>query len=267
VGAAWETGLAAGLVRAGVDLRDADMILGTSAGASVGPLIALGQDMDAQVVRYRKARQKHESGQGSAVLNVEGSSMDSLQALIARAKGVDRAEATSIRAEVGRLSLDAATMSEEAFLDTFRYLRGEPWPPAYVCTTVVAETGEFVALGASHGAELIQGVAAGCSIPGVYPPITIGGKHYFDGGIFSPTYLDLAAGHDRILFVNLHDVDPKERAIVDDAGAELFIIEPDEASRIAFGTNMMAAVHAFDAVERGLEQGERIGPAVLKFWG
>ncbi len=43
-GIAWELGLLAGLRRDGVDLGDADLIVGTSAGAFVGALVATGAD-------------------------------------------------------------------------------------------------------------------------------------------------------------------------------------------------------------------------------
>src|SRR5260370_42183634 len=41
-GAAWEIGMLAGLVEAGVALRSADMVIGTSAGANVGAQILSG---------------------------------------------------------------------------------------------------------------------------------------------------------------------------------------------------------------------------------
>ena len=42
VGVAWEAGLLAGLAEAGVDLSDADRIVGTSAGSIVGARLARG---------------------------------------------------------------------------------------------------------------------------------------------------------------------------------------------------------------------------------
>lgn len=42
VGVAWETGLLAGLAEAGVDVGDADRIVGTSAGSVVGAHLARG---------------------------------------------------------------------------------------------------------------------------------------------------------------------------------------------------------------------------------
>ena len=45
VGTAWLAGLAAGLRREGVDLGAADLIVGTSAGAIVGAILASGGDL------------------------------------------------------------------------------------------------------------------------------------------------------------------------------------------------------------------------------
>jgi NTE family protein len=42
-GVAWEIGLLAGLAQRGVDLRDADVVIGTSAGAIVGTLLLSGR--------------------------------------------------------------------------------------------------------------------------------------------------------------------------------------------------------------------------------
>ena len=42
VGIAWESGLLSGFAEAGVDLSDADFILGTSAGSFVGAQLAMG---------------------------------------------------------------------------------------------------------------------------------------------------------------------------------------------------------------------------------
>ncbi|MGH3157445.1 MAG: patatin-like phospholipase family protein, partial [Streptosporangiaceae bacterium] len=45
-------------------------------------------------------------------------------------------------------------------------------------------------------ASLPDAVVASCSIPGWYEPVTIGGRHYVDGGVLSVTSLDVMAGAD-----------------------------------------------------------------------
>ncbi len=47
VGVAWETAVVRGLLEQGVDLRQADLIVGTSAGSLVGTRLAAGQDLHA----------------------------------------------------------------------------------------------------------------------------------------------------------------------------------------------------------------------------
>ncbi len=43
---AWEVGVLVGLLDAGLDLRDADAVLGTPAGSFVGAAVASGYDME-----------------------------------------------------------------------------------------------------------------------------------------------------------------------------------------------------------------------------
>ena len=62
VGIAWQSGLTVGLAEQGVQLRDADLIVGTSAGSVVGAQIALGRDLNEQVERYRQADARRASG-------------------------------------------------------------------------------------------------------------------------------------------------------------------------------------------------------------
>lgn len=45
-GVAWETGVLVGLAEAGVDVRNADLFLGTSAGANVAAQLTCGLSMD-----------------------------------------------------------------------------------------------------------------------------------------------------------------------------------------------------------------------------
>ena len=64
-------------------------------------------------------------------------------------------------------------------------------------------SGRRVVFGADGAPEAGVGdaVAASCAIPGFFAPVEIGGREYVDGGVWSPTNLDLArAGRgDRVL--------------------------------------------------------------------
>ena len=75
---------------------------------------------------------------------------------------------------------------------------------------VEATSGDRQVLAASSGVDLVDAVTASCAVPGVWPPVTIAGSRYVDGGIWSVANADLAAGCDRIL-VLAPLVDPAAR--------------------------------------------------------
>jgi NTE family protein len=80
------------------------------------------------------------------------------------------------------------------------------WPREglYLCAADLY-TGKRVAFGSpgAPAAEFPDAVLASCAIPGVFPPVEIGGRNYVDGGVVSATSLDLAvaAGCEAILCV------------------------------------------------------------------
>src|SRR5690606_7917892 len=106
------------------------------------------------------------------------------------------------RAILGRFALAQETMPEEAFLAFFADVAGSAFPEGYACTAVHAETGEFVVWDAAAGIDLQRAVASSCSVPGVFPPITIDGARYIDGGMRSGLNTDVAAGHDLVVAVS-----------------------------------------------------------------
>jgi NTE family protein len=66
-------------------------------------------------------------------------------------------------------------------------------------TAIDAGTGEFAVLDASGGVSLVDAVGASCAVPGVYPPVTMAGRRWIDGGVRSPANADLAAECERIV--------------------------------------------------------------------
>ena len=100
---------------------------------------------------------------------------------------------------------------------------------------------------------------ASCAVPGIFRPITIGGRTYVDGGVWSPTNLDLApAGHgERVLCLTptggvgaMRSVTFPWRAISRSAttievavlrrrGADVTVIAPDRDSARAMGEDLM----------------------------
>lgn len=292
VGIAWEAGLIAGLSEGGVELAEADFIMGTSAGSFVGSQLAMGRkasDMAAAIVaeadRQRSAAQlatpPREAGSGE---RPAAPNLMPLMRMMQEAAAGAR-DPTEVRKEIGAFSLAAKTVDEATFIKSFgRQLSGEQaagWPTKdYACTAVDAETGEFVVWNNDSKVGLAQAVASSCSVPGVYPPITINGRRYIDGGMRSGTNADIAKGHELVVLVALRiggaDATQAERqkAVLDreikaltDEGAKVELITPDAASQAAFGANLMDARVRPAAAKAGLEQGRALAAQLKAVWG
>lgn len=283
VGIAWEAGLLAGLAEGGVTAADADFIVGTSAGSVVGALLALGRapsdlagPIMAETVRPRAIP-------GVVAENRQGApDMTVLFRKMAEAASGDR-DPKEVRREIGAFSLAAQTVDEAAFISGFgKQLAGSgegSWPAhGYACTAVDCETGDFVVWNAEAKVPLSRAVASSCSVPGVFPAITIGGRSYMDGGMRSATNADLAKGHAKILVIAVRlgvgefaerMMKPLEREMqtIREAGGEVELIVPDDASATAFGSNLMNPRHRPASAKAGLEQGRRAAKALRGFWG
>src|SRR2546426_468699 len=65
------------------------------------------------------------------------------------------------------------------------------------------EPGELWVCGGRGGAAPARAAAWSSWVPGLFPPITINGRRYIDGGMRSGTNADLAKGHERVLIITL----------------------------------------------------------------
>src|ERR671932_113320 len=86
-------------------------------------------------------------------------------------------------------------ISNEPLKDTVRRVVPEGWadhPNLWIVACDYA-TGRRVAFGREDAprADLADAVAASCSIPGFYHPVTIAGRRYVDGGLWSTSNLDI----------------------------------------------------------------------------
>jgi NTE family protein len=291
VGIAWEAGLLAGLEEEGVELGAADYILGTSAGSFVGSQLAMGRkarDLAASILAEadRVSPAAAPSGQpgGQPSGGARPSAMGVLVQLMQAARSGER-DPQEARRAIGKFALDAETMEEDAFIRSFgRQLsegQADAWPQRnFACTAVDAESGEFVVWSADSKIGLARAVASSCSVPGVYPPITINGRRYIDGGMRSGSNADLAAGHDLVVVVGLRAAaaDPemaarmrapleKELQVLRDGGARAELILPDDASVAAFGLNLMDGRARPAAAKAGMAQGRALAAELKRVWG
>jgi NTE family protein len=272
VGIAWETGLAAGLADAGIDLRDADKIIGTSAGSAVGAELAAGRAP--AEIRARIAATAHARTEQPPPQNAAPPDLTRLMEFMMRVPK-NEAEALRHRAEIGAYALAQTTIPEEAFIALFAAAVDSPWPAKYACTAVDALDGRFVVFDESTGAPLGRGVASSCSVPGLFPPITVNGRRYIDGGMRSATNFDLAEGFERVVAVAVIPagaaafmaarIDP-ELAQLRRGGSHVELLTPDAASLDAFGMNLMDASRQIPALEAGFRQGRAEAVRIRSVW-
>ncbi len=282
VGIAWEAGLLAGLADGGVDLAQSDFILGTSAGSVVGALLALGrQAADIAGPIMAEAERPRDIPQLVAQERPGAPNMMILLQKMQEAASGER-DPQEVRREIGAFSLAAQTVDEESFRSGFgRQLAqsGEGvWPAhGYACTAVDTATGDFVVWNAAAKVSLSRAVASSCSVPGVFPAITINGRRYMDGGMRSATNADLAKGHDRtvVIAVRLAAGEfgdrmmapvTREMGVLTEAGGQVELIVPDDASTAAFGMNLMNPKNRPAAAKAGLEQGRSLAQTLKGFW-
>jgi NTE family protein len=268
VGIAWESGVIAGLAAHGVHLGEADRIIGTSAGSVVGAQLALGRELITSGVPAAEA---------AGVASILDESMAGRIASLMEVMMSALASASSpeeIRVVVGRFALEQDTMPEDAFVSWFAELAGASWPATFACTAVDAHTGEFVVWDAAAGVDLQRAVASSCSVPGIFPPITIGEQRYIDGGMRSPLNADVVPGADVVVAISVLPtslpgaVMAGELEAVRASGSRLELIEGDAAflELAGAGMHLMDASRGPAAHDLGVALAGQVAERVAAVW-
>jgi NTE family protein len=259
------TGVLRGIADAsGVDFRDCETFVGTSAGSIVAASLAAGREPRAPD-RTHQAEEPEPTGR-SAVATA---------ARMAAAATAPLAE-TAMATGAGALARRQVLKRLPAGRRSLRQLRQEvdSWGSRFdgrlrVCTLDL-DSGRRVVFGAPGAPEASVGVAveASCAVPTVFRPVEIGGRTY--GGAWSITNLDAApAGRDtRVLCLSVMGGRPAAslagamRAMAGPAlavelaglrrrGAKVQVITPDGE----LPANLLDPGGAADALRAGHRQG------------
>lgn len=265
-GIAWETGVLFGLAEQGVDVLDADVIVGTSAGSAVAAQITSGEPLGKLYDLH--AVPDGASSEIAVTLDIEKMVSEWSALLSAAGPGQE------LRAAIGRFALAASTVPERQRRAVIEArLPVHEWPDRDVRIIAVdAGTGEERVFTAADGVELVDAVAASCAVPGVWPPVSIDGRRYIDGGVRSATSVDLVADFDVVLVLapvdNLLTLDPD----VDKASKKVLkrkktlVIGPDDASLAAFGANPLDPATARPSAQAGRAQAVNVADDVRALW-
>jgi len=261
-GIAWMWGVLAGLADRGVDLRGADLAVGTSAGSVVGTQVAAAMDLEARFA--------------AQLVALEGEVAVAMRPVTLLRFGVALLGRTpqGVRRRIGRIALRMPTVPEEERLRLVGdRLQVTEWPDrALKVTAVDAATGEFRAFDRTSGVPLRQAVSASCAVPGIWPPITADGSRYIDGGLRSPVNADLAAGCARVVvlapivrgFGPIVALDRQVAALRE--RSRVAQVSPDAAARTAIGRNVLDPAQRPHAARAGRAQAAAVADEVRAVW-
>jgi NTE family protein len=265
-GIAWEVGLLAGLAERGADLTAADLVVGTSAGAGVAARVNSGVSL-AALYEAQLA-----PADGEIVARFGPRTMARFIWAVAPA----RRNAVRARVRLGRMAVRARTepAAQRRAVIAAR-LGTRDWPAGNLLITAVdADTGEFATFDSGSGVDLVDAVGASCAVPGVWPPVTINGRRWMDGGMRSPANADLAAGYDRVVVVAPITRGLRPMPSVTDQVTELArscqavaMLAPDAASVAAFGRNLLDPRARAPSARAGYAQAAAVHADVAAVWG
>jgi NTE family protein len=122
------------------------------------------------------------------------------------------------------------------------------------------------------GVSLLDAVAASCAVPLVWPPMTVNGTRYMDGGVRSIANVDLAAGYGRVVVIApitaalRHADKPAVQAAALGPTVRTAVIAPTDAALTAIGRNPLDPDRRAASAEAGRKQAAQVADRVGAAW-
>lgn len=271
---AWQLAWLRAMDDAGVNLRSADRLIGTSAGSLTATAFAArrARKMLDEVSLLARVPQLV-----SALAPAESLSPSRLRARDMFAEATDATPATVTG--IGQAALAAVTPPTATIRRNIGLVvRVRRWPSDNLNITCVdAYSGERCVVTAESNVRVTNAIAASSAVPGIFPPQPIGDRKCMDGGVSGTgLHLDLAAGAERVLALALmaHQGDDlgggtrpagegaREQQRLRNSGSELLVVGPREYTL----EDLMTATSVEKAIAMGREQGQEDAPRVRDFW-
>jgi NTE family protein len=264
VGHAFHSGLMKALADGvAFDPRDAHLVIGTSAGAQVGALMRAGMsghDLSARVtgepmsdeghaVAQHWNRPSHDAPPLDAPRPYRPGSTRYLQHVLRRPWSARPARVVSALLPEGRVCMKQQVAGLQRVF-------GHEWPErALWITAVCLHSGERLTFGREGAPKTDVGtaVAASGAVPSVCVPPEVDGRPLVDGGMHSPTHLDLLEDTDAdVVLVSspLSMISPmrfllgKEVRRLRARGKRVVVFEPEGEALSAMGRNPMDVTRA-----------------------
>jgi NTE family protein len=278
-GNAWLIGVIAGLFDAGLDVTEAELIIGTSAGSTAAAQITSATPTELLAAILAAAPQQRTGAVkpdgGRVPIGPAADHMERTSAIIAAAE-----DAADMRRRLGAAAIETDAASDGSGQTRWRAtvaarLPSQHWPERTVLITAVdAHTGEPVVFDRHSGVDLVDAVAASCASGFAYG---VGGSRYIDGGYRRNENADLAVGYERVLVLSPFggrsrtplDWGMQLAAQVDElraGGSSVETIFPDSSSEHMFGANAMDLSLRPPAARAGYNQGRALAEQLTEFW-
>jgi NTE family protein len=280
-GNAWVIGVVAGLFDLELDVTGADLIVGTSAGATAAAQLSSATrppELLANILAEAPppASRPAASEGGRVPTRPAANLLEITGAIISAAK-----DAAEMRRKVGA-ALDWTGMSDDSRHTQWRAtvaarLPSRHWPDRPLLVTAVdARTGEPVVFDRHSGVDLVDAVAASCAGGFAY---RIDDRRYIDGGYRANENADLAAGYARVLVLSPLSGRSRHRSewgthlsaqadVLRARGSRVEIVIPDTsfASALGMGMNIMDLSRRGPSAQAGYEQGRALAERLTGFW-
>ncbi|SIS04616.1 patatin-like phospholipase family protein [Williamsia sterculiae] len=259
-GTAWLLGLASGLTSHGVGLLDADVIIGTSAGALAAVILAGGaRDIDALGDDPRTP------GTADAPPPDPGMQRETIRIL-----GTPSMDGHEHVRRIAQLVADVASATDRQ-LDRIEALIGvSRWPDAdlRIVSTDLTTTDRRVWTRADD-IPVASVVAASHAFPGAFPPVALCRHRHVDGGLFSDINADVALNTDRVLVLRplagvVPDIRTHAESAVMTAGATL-VIGPGPEGREFLDATVPPSTAWRTAFQRGSGQARDVAMRIRRW--
>lgn len=234
-------------------IEQVDLVVGTSAGATVGAQILSGVSL-AELFERQISEEHNEI---SPDIDLE------LLAKVFSEIGAGGTDTDLQRQRIGDIALHAPTISEEMRRRVIELrLPNHTWPTTpLILTAVNAISGEFVTWDKNAGVSLVDAVASSCAVPSVWPCVTINDTKYYDGGLRTSTNAQLAIGYDTVYVIapltqGITPLISKEIEELQASGSKVHVVVTDNEAITAMGPNSLDPRFRRVAAEHGKRQGQ-----------
>lgn len=278
---AWYCGFFHGLLEAGVNpAAQADMVVGTSAGAYAGSSLTSGHfehlrrtldifgEFPSRLAKLLPTSAPNASQQRAQEINF----------------GVSSGDPDSIRA-IGHAALAADNAVNGDAVERMAWLLTEDsrtgWPCATMFTTANdCYTGQRLVIGQQvaqrNGIALVDATAASSSLPGIFGPTLVAQRYCMDGGIAKTwAHTDVVAGSKRALVITLtdgyqgsllsgipHNIHAEVDALRATGTAAMLIIAGTPA-----GVNLLDPTQIAPALRAGYDRAKAEAAKIAEFFG